>query len=189
MKTKNMTKEQALEAIEFLKKRIDFNNRLNKEVRKYAKAHDLSNFNGYWDSPTEDMINTLRGLLDKEEWMPNSMKMQYLRDTNHIFGRVYSCAVNTYILKDLHDCENFITTFDNAVESGDEENEMFSVERDTSSNRINLYFEGKPEEDVRNVLKRNGFRWSPKFTCWTRQMTSEAESSLRRIKKELNLGV
>lgn len=187
MKTKGMTRETAFEAIAELEKRIDFNNRLNKFIRGYIKENHLESFNGYNDSPTKEMIETFKGILDKEEWMKESLKREYLYYTGAIYGQVYSPAVNTYILKDLHDCQKYIKTFDEAIQTGNEENELFKVERDIDNNRINLYFDGKPEEEVRNVLKHNGFRWSPAFTCWTRQLTQEAESSLRRIKQQLEL--
>lgn len=188
MKTKDMTKEQALHEIELLKKRIDFNNRLNKFVRSYMKDFAKTQtkpFNGYNDSPTEDMIKNLIALLSKETWMSKDLKNKYLYSCAAIYGQVYSPAVNTYILKDLHDCEKYIQTFDNAILTGDEENDVFSVERDVENNRINLYFDYKPEENIRTILKRNGFRWSPSYSCWTRQLTDEAEKSLQRIKNEL----
>ncbi len=200
MRTKDMTKEQALKAIELLKHQIEFNNKLNAFVRKFRKEHNIGHayedgkvqFNGYWDEPTSEMKEAMKSILldnaiEDLSWMPNSMKKRYAEDCNHIFGQVYSCAVNTYLLKDLHDCEKYIETFDNAQENNSEENELFRVERDTETNRINLYFDGIPSAEVRSVIKHNGFRWSPNYKCWTRQLTSEAELSLNRIKKELSL--
>lgn len=194
MNTKNMTVEQAQKEIEFLTKRIDFNNRINKIARKFMKDHEMgfgkkNNFNGYHDEPTEEMISVMSDALSKEDWMSDNWKKTYLRDTAAIFGGVYSVAVNTYVLKDLHDCEKFIELH-KSIEDNDKEdeiNELFRVERDMNSNRINLYFDGKPEEEVRRVLKSNGFRWSPSYSCWTRQLTNEAEHSLERIKRELNI--
>lgn len=195
MNTKNMTVEQAEKEIDFLKKRIDFNNKINKIARKYMKDHEMgwgkkNNFNGFQDEPTQEMLSIMKDALSKEDWMPQSWKIKYLGDTAQIFGNVYSVAVNTYVLKDLHDCEKFVELHksieDNASKQ-DEENELFSVERNLDTNRINLFFDGKPEEEVRRVLKANGFRWSPSYSCWTRQLTNEAERSLERIKRDLNL--
>lgn len=194
MNTKNMTVEQAEKEIEFLKKRIDFNNRINKLTRKYMKDHDMgwgrtNSFNGFHDEPTQEMLKIMNDALSKEDWMPEDWKKLYLRDTAAIFGGTYSAAVNTYVLKDLHDCEKFIELHKSIENSDreDEENDLFRVERNLDSNRMNLYFEGKPDEEVRRVLKSNGFRWSPSYSCWTRQLTDQAEYSLKRIKRDLNL--
>lgn len=55
----------------------------------------------------------------------------------------------------------------------------FTVNRDASAGRINISFDGKPGEDAREILKRNGFHWSPKAKIWTRQLTGNAERALR----------
>lgn len=194
MNTKNMTVEQAEKEVEFLKKRIDFNNRINKIARKYMKDHEMgwgkkNSFNGFHDEPTQEMLDIMKDALSKEDWMPSTWKAHYLGDTAAIFGGTYSVAVNTYVLKDLHDCEKFVELHKSVEDNNkeDEENDLFRVERNLETNRINLYFDGKPEEDVRRVLKSNGFRWSPSYACWTRQLTNEAERSLERIKRDLNL--
>lgn len=33
-------------------------------------------------------------------------------------------------------------------------------------NRLQLFFPGKPEDDIRSKLKHNGFRWAPSNGCW-----------------------
>ena len=48
------------------------------------------------------------------------------------------------------------------------------VEANTEANRLQILFENKPDEDTRNALKRNGFRWSPKAGAWQRQLTYNA---------------
>ena len=40
------------------------------------------------------------------------------------------------------------------------------VEDCPSDNRVRLFFPGKPDEQTRSELKRNGFRWSPTIGCW-----------------------
>lgn len=35
-----------------------------------------------------------------------------------------------------------------------------------ADNRVRLFFDGKPSEDIRSGLKRNGFRWSPTIGAW-----------------------
>ena len=48
------------------------------------------------------------------------------------------------------------------------------VEANTEANRLQIFFEDKPDEATREALKNNGFRWSPKAGAWQRQLTSNA---------------
>ena len=47
-------------------------------------------------------------------------------------------------------------------------------EINVKDNRLQLFFDNKPDEKIRNELKKNGFRWSPKASAWQRQLTSNA---------------
>lgn len=183
MKVKNMSKEQAIETIELLKSRIDFNNRLNKFVRKYRKDNNITkdNFNGWHDAPTEDMCKKLFELLSKETWMTKSDTIKYMRDAGAIFGQTYSVAVNSYILKDLHDVEKYLATLEDVEDKTEEDNKYFKIERDLDNTRLNLFFDDIPSEQVRGLLKHNGFKWSPYLQAWTRQLTTNAEQSLTKL--------
>ena len=65
------------------------------------------------------------------------------------------------------------------------ENEYFRTVENAEIMRLQLFFDGKPEAEVRDILKKNGFRWSRKNNCWQRQLTDNARYSLERVKKEL----
>lgn len=47
--------------------------------------------------------------------------------------------------------------------------------------RLQLVFTGKPEEPVRSLLKSHGFKWSPRFSAWQRQLTPNAKYALKRF--------
>jgi predicted PP-loop superfamily ATPase len=51
--------------------------------------------------------------------------------------------------------------------------------------RLQLKFKEKPEPEVREILKSNGFKWSLKNGCWQRQLTGNARYSARRVIREL----
>lgn len=72
------------------------------------------------------------------------------------------------------------------IQSDDYQHLGFTVERNADINRLQLKFEGKPSESVRSVLKHNGFRWSPREGAWQRQLTGNAEYSLKRVAEELS---
>jgi hypothetical protein len=65
------------------------------------------------------------------------------------------------------------------------ENRFFRVVENTEIMRLQLFFDGKPEAEVRDILKSNGFKWSPKNECWQRQLTDNAKYALQRITKRL----
>lgn len=59
------------------------------------------------------------------------------------------------------------------------------VEENAEAMRIQLFFDGKPSEEVRAVLKSNGFRWSPSFGAWQRQLTENAKYATRKTLEEI----
>ena len=59
------------------------------------------------------------------------------------------------------------------------------VIENVEENRLQLEFDGKPSDEIRGVLKKNGYRWSPKNGVWQRQLTNNALYCLRYIKPGL----
>lgn len=57
------------------------------------------------------------------------------------------------------------------LESKSIEGNGYTYREDTDENRVMFCFPGKPAEDVRQVLKNHGFRWSPSRSAWVRQLT------------------
>ena len=68
-----------------------------------------------------------------------------------------------------------------AQPAADEKHDGFRVVRNAEQNRLQLIFDGKPDDQTRQLLKSNGFRWSPRNQAWQRQLTSNAEYALRQI--------
>lgn len=190
MKTRNLNKEQTIALIDTTKKIIDFNNRLNKAVRTFRKERNihLPNFSGYRDNPTNEMLAFMRERISAEVWMSDALKRSYMKDTAFIIGQVYSCAVNAYILKDLHDLEAHLKLLENVENETNEPTHLgFIVIRDLQENRLNLEFEEIPDVEIRALIKQNGFKWSPRKSVWTRQLTSNAEISLKRLIKAIEM--
>ncbi len=59
--------------------------------------------------------------------------------------------------------------------------ESAQVIRNKEDMRLQLMFEGKPDEKTRGILKSNGFRWAPSNMAWQRLLNSNAEWSLKNI--------
>lgn len=61
--------------------------------------------------------------------------------------------------------------------------EQVTVIENTELMRLQLVFDGKPSDEIRETLKKNGFRWSPKQGAWQRQLTANARFALRFMLK------
>ena len=55
-----------------------------------------------------------------------------------------------------------------------------------SDERMRFYFDTIPSVEVRNLMKRNAFKWSPKNGAWQRQLTANCKFDTKRILAELN---
>ncbi len=50
-----------------------------------------------------------------------------------------------------------------------------------SEDRLQILFDEKPDQETISKLKHNGFRWSPRFMAWQRQLTSNAFYACARV--------
>ena len=56
-----------------------------------------------------------------------------------------------------------------------------TVKENIEEMRIQLFFDCKPEPEVRDVLKGRGFNWSPRNGCWQRQLTDNARYATKQV--------
>ena len=57
-----------------------------------------------------------------------------------------------------------------------------TVEANQEENRLQIFFDEKPDEDVRWALKAHGFRWAPSAGAWQRQLNDGAIYAADRIR-------
>lgn len=60
--------------------------------------------------------------------------------------------------------------------------------QNTTLNRIQLFFEGKPDPETIGRLKGEAFRWSPREGAWQRQNTNNGVQAAYRILRALGHG-
>ena len=87
----------------------------------------------------------------------------------------------------IHRIEGRLKELRAAKEKGTQEteNKFFKVVENTESMRLQLLFDEKPEPEVREVLRRNGFRWAQSQEAWQRQLNNNARYALERVKEQL----
>lgn len=75
----------------------------------------------------------------------------------------------------------------NAAQDAKPETEykFFTVKENAEIMRLQLFFDGKPDAEIREVVKRNGFKWAPSNKCWQRLLNDNARRALERVVKEL----
>ena len=64
---------------------------------------------------------------------------------------------------------------------GTMEKEGLRLEENHEAARVQLFFDGMPDEETRAKLKANGFRWSPRFGAWQRQNTPNGMAVARQF--------
>lgn len=67
----------------------------------------------------------------------------------------------------------------------EEDHDGIIYREDTEQMRVQLIFDGKPDEDVRAILKKWAFRWSPSNNAWQRQLTDNGKRAARRAMEEI----
>lgn len=55
------------------------------------------------------------------------------------------------------------------------------VEENTADNRVQVFFDKKPDEALRATLKANGFKWAPSVGAWQRQRNDAARQAVERV--------
>jgi hypothetical protein len=71
-------------------------------------------------------------------------------------------------------------------ESKQEEGKGYTYREDTDENRVMFIFEGKPAADVREVLKRHAFKWSPSRGAWVRQLNNAGLYAAKCVRESLD---
>ena len=65
------------------------------------------------------------------------------------------------------------------------ERDGITYREDPEQMRVQLIFDGKPAEEVRAILKKWAFRWSPRNQAWQRQLTDNGKRAARRAMEEI----
>lgn len=133
------------------------------------------------------MKDTEKGDAKLAEMGYTAEQIKQLREPDFC-GRVgYADYMLTNNNANIHRIEGRIEQLKAAKEKGtqEQENEFFKVVENTELMRLQLFFDGKPDAEVRSILKSNGFKWAPSQAAWQRQLTANARYSLGRVVKEL----
>lgn len=112
-----------------------------------------------------------------------------LRTPDYI-GRIgYPPYLLTNNNQNIHRIEGRLKQLKEVKEKGDSEQDYsdlgFILKENAEIMRLQIIFDGKPEADVRSILKKNGFKWAPSQGAWQRMLNSAGKYAFKRVKEEL----
>ena len=83
----------------------------------------------------------------------------------------------------IHRIENRIKDLQAVKDRGTSETEYktFKAVKNTEIMRYQILFDGKPEAEIRNILKSNGFKWAPSQEAWQRQITANGKYAFKKV--------
>ena len=68
----------------------------------------------------------------------------------------------------------------------EEEHDGYTYRENAEAMRVQLQFDGKPDDETRALLKRNGFRWAPSQGVWQRQLNDNGKYAAHRVMEVLD---
>lgn len=169
---KDIIKSDDEKAIEKLEEKLEDLKKSQERMKAANKALRIKD--------TERGDDELRGLGFSEE------DIKLLREP--FCGRIgYASFELTNNNANIHRVEDRIKRLKAVKEKGttEKENEFCRIVENTEAMRIQLFFDGKPDEKVRDILKGNGFKWSPRNECWQRQLTANGKWACERALKQI----
>ena len=101
--------------------------------------------------------------------------LEYLRERQ---AEGLKIEKNIKILSDILD--EWKAKLSTPQESKEKEIDGLRIVENTEENRLQLFFDGKPEADIITLLKQNAFKWSPRFKAWQRILTPNAKFALNK---------
>lgn len=178
------------------------------KIRSIANGKDIIKSGD--ENAVEKLEKKLAGLKENQEKMKAANKALRMKDTEkgdaalRELGYTYAQIAElrkpdfcgrvgfpSYMLtnnnQNIHRVENRLKALKAAKEqeNTESENEHFRVVENTEIMRLQLFFYGKPDSATRDLLKKNGFRWSPRNECWQRQLTNNARYAMKQVLKSL----
>lgn len=70
-------------------------------------------------------------------------------------------------------------------ETTETERDGIRIVENAEENRIQLFFDGKPPAETRQILKRHGFRWSRFNMAWQRHLNASGKYAAEEVLKQL----
>lgn len=138
--------------------------RINEAHRKYLKDPMGFEFKGFTDKEVELVVS----YVPKYSWEPNPFPPYMLTNNNAQIKR-YTERVAELEKKEAKRQE--------APETEALAGEGWRIVENHEDDRLQIFFDDKPGEELRTELKKHGFKWAPSASAWQRKLTDNARWS------------
>lgn len=160
-------------AIEKLEEKLEDMKKLHEDMKAANKALRLKD--------KEAGNDQLREMGYSEESIEELRKPDYLGRVGYPNFQLSNNNAN------IHRVEERLKRLKAVKERGSSEQEYktFKVVENTEAMRYQIIFDGKPDAEIRTLLKSNGFKLAPSQGAWQRQITSNGKWALKKVVEKL----
>lgn len=160
-------------AIEKLEEKLEDMKKLHEDMKAANKALRLKD--------KEAGNDQLREMGYSEESIEELRKPDYLGRVGYPNFQLSNNNAN------IHRVEERLKRLKAVKERGSSEQEYktFKAVENTEAMRYQIIFDGKPDAEIKTLLKSNGFKWAPSQGAWQRQITSNGKWALKKVVEKL----
>jgi len=171
--------------------RADANMRKGVEAEKKA-AYYLHKAEGMGGSISSDDPEAILKLQEKLNGLED--EREALKDHNKKAKKEGQEILPSYVLSNLGANIRTVkkriaalTREQEGVEAAPVQEDGYRIEESKKDNRIRILFDAKPDKGVRDMLKRNGFRWAPSVGAWQRHLNNSGRYAALNVKNSLTI--
>ena len=159
--------------VEKLERNQQFMKRANELHRKHGKPGPADDAG--WLAIEEALgveagyFNAHRSLIARERWLGDKPFASFSLTNNN--ANIKRCKMRLEQIRKQWKAETAETIVNDGVK----------LIENVDENRIQIVFNGKPEVETRTLLKRNGFRWSPRNGAWQRHLNNAGRYAAKQV--------
>lgn len=155
----------------------------------YKEKAEATLNNNAISSDNPEAVNLLKDKLNKLETQRTEIK-EFNKKARKEGKNPYQSYVLSNLSQNIASVKKRIEYLQrlDSIKEKEEEINGVKLKLNKEDNRVQLFFDGKPDVETRTKLKSNGFRWSPYNGCWQRQLNPWAIRVSRDLLNELKGG-
>ncbi len=136
-----------------------------------------------WQKPLLYGFLERRALKGEVELM--QLSIDYMTELGEKKGQIFTTRHKIWKLVELATAARERLNDTSTTETTATDMGVCEVVRNEEVDRLQLIFDGKPSQEIITLLKKNGYRWSPRFSAWQRQLTLNATRGLDSLLKSI----